>query len=164
MVHFPRGPVSRYAPFLPHLWSDDFGIEGADSANSGIASPNKSPAVTGVRLGSPGIDAHLTTECSATAWRNLLSTLAAQCLTVGSTLKTGRHDPPGCWSNPWRWGRHHAPSALTVLHRHDKLGRLDYSPEYTTVGIHRRPGPEHRGGSRCCRTNCGSGFPDLYPG
>ena len=137
MVHFPRGPASRYAPFLPHLWSDVFGIEGADSANTGIASPNKSPAVTRVRLGSPVIDALLTTECSASAWRNLLSTLAAQCLTVGSTLKTGRHDPPGCWPNPWRWGRHQfAPSAFTVLHRHDKLRRLDYSPEYTTVGIH----------------------------
>ena len=115
MVHFPRGPVSRYAPFLPHLWSDVFGIEGADSANTGIASPNKSPAVTWVRLGSPVIDAFLTTE--------------------------GRHDPPGCWPNPWRWGRHQiAPSPFTAphqLHRHDKLRSLDYSPEYTTVGIHR---------------------------
>ena len=138
MVHFPRGPASRYAPFLPHLWSDVFGIEGADSANTGIASPNKSPAVTRVRLGSPVIDAFLTTECSASAWRNLLPTLAAQCLTVGSTLKTGRHDPPGCWLNPWRWGRHQfAPSPFTAPHQHDKLRSLDFSPEYTIAGIHR---------------------------
>ena len=141
MVHFPRGPASRYAPFPPHLWSDVFGIEGADSANTGIASPNKSPAVTRVRLGSPVIDALLTTECSASAWRNLLPTLAAQCLTVGSTLKTGRHDPPGCWPNPWRGGRHQiAPSPFTAshqLHRHDKLRSLGFSPEYTIVGIHR---------------------------
>ena len=36
MVHFPRGPVSRYAPFLPHLWSDDFGIEGAAAVDGNL--------------------------------------------------------------------------------------------------------------------------------